>query len=419
MAACFASAVRFANNIVRNNPQVRNIASFFRNALGLDPPASPDDPTTENRFHPWDSSPSAELRTRAATIKANAKCPVSHKDIQYTCPISGIPTHHSKEDWENDLEYHQSKRYELLKKVNIYEHDLRSGRPFPEFEFPEEQESDMLVNFLNWDTFFYTRLFYSMDTEFNLAAATKILSYPITIASVLHEYSPYFLKPKGPLTLEGLKSIAALRYTLYPDETSTFRDRPLRIFVLGARAESQLPAHIWKQLSYLFPYVPLELHFVGPECLFDPEKNLYIQSDTPVVKRVDEDFALVHHTNFFHVYHKSQDFLPYDPYLDVFFLFHPGLGAPETNGQWDETIKGLLESKCAIFTTGYNEFDTNRDINWLLSNYNKDLDILFEKTNNIFGSTKWELNDSNPHELYQFNQQLFGFRGKRYHAIKK
>ena len=38
-----------------------------------------------------------------------------------------------------------------------------------------------------------------------------------------------------------------------------------RIFILGARSESSLPAHVWEQLSLLFPSVSIQLHFVGPQ----------------------------------------------------------------------------------------------------------------------------------------------------------
>lgn len=402
--------------------QNRKIMGFVRNALGLDPPASPYDPTPENRFHLWDESPSPDLRERAARIRAIARCPVTGKDIQFTCPLSGIPTHHSKEAWENDSDYHLSKRYELLKKVNIYEHDLRSGRPFPEFDFSQAQGFDRMINMTNWDLFFYTRSFYSMDTEFQLAAVTKMLSYPITIGSMLHQFSPYSLNPKGPITLEGLKSLAALRYTLYPDSNkklNTMHDKPVRIFILGARAEAQLPGHVWKQLQFLFPDIVFELHFIGPESFYDREKKEYTSSPEPVVVRIDETMTHYYHTNFFHVYHEAQDFFPYDPYNDVFFCFHPGFSSPESIDHWmTNTMKALLDTKCAIFTTGFSQDDISRDISLLQEKYGPELDILMDPTKNVFGSTKWELNDANPHELYQFNMYIAGFRGKRYHAIE-
>ncbi|CCK68705.1 Mss51p KNAG_0B02630 [Huiozyma naganishii CBS 8797] len=410
----------------------RQLMGFVRNALGLEPPPSPMDPTPENRFHPWDQSPVDALRERAARIKTLAKCPVTGLNVEYTCPLSGIPTHHSREAWEQDTQYHATKRYETLKKVNIYEHDLRSGRPFPEFDFPQEQGYDKVVNMTNWDLFFYTRGFYSMDTEFQLAAVTKMLSYPVTIASLLAQFSPYSLNPKGPITLEGLKSLAAVRYTLYSQSFNNsaraggvttggaLKNRPMRLFVLGARAEAQLPGHVWKQLSYLFPEQSFEMVFIGPESYYDRARGQYVRSPTPVVEKVDETLKFIHYTDYFHVLHESQDFFPYDPYFDCFFTFHPGFASPENRDTWlSNTLPALLDTKCAIFTTGFDRDDLMNDVALLNEKFGSEMDILMEPTKNVFGSTKWELNDLNPHEVYQFNMYIAGFRGKRYHTIKR
>ncbi|CCK69479.1 uncharacterized protein KNAG_0C03750 [Huiozyma naganishii CBS 8797] len=395
----------------------RTIMGYVRNAFGLEPRDSPDTPQISNRFHPWEESPCADLRDRAARIKTLARCPVTGKNINYTCPISGIPTHHSRKAWEDDTDYHKNKTYEKLKKVNIYEHDLRSGRSFPEFDFPAEQGRDRAVNLQNWDLFLYTRQFYSMDTEFHLATVTKMLSYPITIASVLHEFSPYKLQPRGPVTLEGLKSIAALRYTLYPKlgKTSLSNNSPMRIFIVGTRAESQLPGHVWKQLQYLFSERIFEIHFIGPECQLKEPKN----TSTPLIKKVDDTLSLIYHPQYFHELHKSGDLFPYNPYKDVFFIFHPGFAYPDTRKLWlDETIPNLLETKCAIFHTGFNEGDITNDVTLIDKCYRNEIDVLMKPIKNVFGSVKWELNDINPQEVYQFNMYIAGFRGKRYHPIK-
>ena len=93
----------------------RNIVRFVRNALGLEPKQSLDGPQESNRFHPWEESPCPDLRKRVMRIKKLVRCPVTEKDIRYTCPLSGIQTNHSKEAWEIDKNYHQNKIYEKIK----------------------------------------------------------------------------------------------------------------------------------------------------------------------------------------------------------------------------------------------------------------------------------------------------------------
>jgi mitochondrial splicing suppressor protein 51 len=66
------------------------------------------------------------------------------------------------------------------------------------------QGFDEAINMANWDVFFYTRSFPSMDSDRNMRHVSKLLTYPITIGSVLHESSPY----KKQVTPEGLRSLA-------------------------------------------------------------------------------------------------------------------------------------------------------------------------------------------------------------------
>lgn len=390
---------------------------FLREFLGLDNPTNPNAPSEKNRFVKMDESPVAEIRQRANFIKQHAPCPVTHKNINFTCPKSGVPTHHDEPAWKSDKDYFASKRWESLKKANMYEEDLRSGRDFPELDFPGPITDDQVANLLNWDTFFYTRDFPSMDTEFQLAIATKMLTYPMTIAGCLDEFSPYSLQPKGPLTLEGLKSAAALRYTLFPEERkSSWNDRAMRFFIVGARMESQLPWHAWQQMMYLFPGSKIELVFIGPESYYERRQHRYLTLERPITERVDPKLSLTYHTSYFHTLNDAGDFYPYDPYLDAFFLFHPGLGAPESMDMWAKSVPGMLESKCPIYVTGFHEKDSMQDWDWLMKNFGSELDVLMEPVQNVFRSTKWEFNDLNPQELYQLNQRLFAFRGKRYHV---
>ena len=102
---------------------------------------------------------------------------------------------------------------DALKEANEDDHDLRSGRFFPEFEYPGEQMDEALVNFTNWDTLLYTREFRAINDERSLRQVTKLLTYPITVASFVHELSPYDIRHR--LTVEGLKSVSGKPFLLY------------------------------------------------------------------------------------------------------------------------------------------------------------------------------------------------------------
>nr|VWO98815.1 Neutral alpha-glucosidase AB [Ganoderma boninense] len=139
-----------------------------------------------------------------------------------------------------------------------------------EFELPGPQDSEAAISFSNWDVFWYTREFPSMDSERSRRHASKILTYPITIGSVLHQFSNLTLSNQR-LTPEGSRSLAALRTNLHvppgaPETPDAAITKPqMRIFILGARAESSLPPHVWEQLCLLFPSALFHLYFIGPQ----------------------------------------------------------------------------------------------------------------------------------------------------------
>lgn len=60
---------------------------------------------------------------------------------------------------------------------------------------------------MSWDTFLYTREFEAINDERSMRQATRLLTYPLTVGSVLHELSPYGIRKGGRLTVEGLKSL--------------------------------------------------------------------------------------------------------------------------------------------------------------------------------------------------------------------
>lgn len=185
----------------------------------------------DNLFHSFTNSPSPDIRRRAAFIKANAYCPhPSHRvtrlgpdpngpslsrtggqlppaRVSYECPDCGIPISccedHLIDNYERHLEI-----CDILRQINQDDHDLRSGRFFPEFEYPGPMVDEAQVNMTNWDTLLYSRQFNAINQERSLRHATRLLTYPLTIGSVLHELSPYHIRKGGRLTVEGLKSLS-------------------------------------------------------------------------------------------------------------------------------------------------------------------------------------------------------------------
>lgn len=194
-----------------------------------------------NLFHPLSNSPSPDMRRRAAFIKQNAFCPhpdhrqtrlptnpadpearksatasLPPKHVSFECPDCGIPVSCSEEHWADDYESHLE-ICDTLREVNEDDHDLRSGRFFPEFEYPGPQIEEALVNLTSWDTYLYSREFEAINDERSLRQATRLLTYPATIGSVLHELSPYSIRNGGRLTVEGLKSLSGMSLQCFGD----------------------------------------------------------------------------------------------------------------------------------------------------------------------------------------------------------
>jgi len=193
----------------------------------------------DNLFHSFTDSPSPEIRRRAAFMRQHAYCPhPSHQrtrvpttpldpenrkpapndpevtasppaHVKFECPDCGIPVACCQEHWEEDFESHLEV-CDTLRQINEDDHDLHSGRFFPEFDYPGGQRAEeFVINMANWDTFLYTRDFNAIDDARSMRQVTRLLTYPVTVASVLHELSPYNMR-NGRLTAEGLRSFSGM-----------------------------------------------------------------------------------------------------------------------------------------------------------------------------------------------------------------
>ncbi|KAF8558386.1 hypothetical protein OG21DRAFT_1455346 [Imleria badia] len=380
-----------------NSQQGFRSRRFFLNFARKSKPAAPGR-SEDGHFHPFSESPFPAVKTRGEAIRSLAPCPICssshgghtvHTDIgtkpskvKFECPDCGWPTHCSREHWEMDENH--TKFCPRLREVNEDEHDLRSGRRMHEFELPGPQAYEEAISLSNWDLFWYTRGFSSVDTERSRRHASKLLTYPLTIGSVLHQNSGLTLNNHR-VTPEGSRSLAALRMTLHaapgaPDTEEAGVAKPqIRIFILGARAESSLPPHVWEQLCMLFPACHFHLYFIGPQVSL-PRMRLGPQTQTSTQSPEDDSAAAaptseqekpplyvanvyepptpkpiirlkrtrsslnlygvpsytVPYTpqltitgmqaNYMNVHAQFQD--TFDPYTDLFFLFSPGFGFP-------------------------------------------------------------------------------------------
>lgn len=323
--------------------QTRTLFGLFKRRSPPRLPESNRPPVLEqdNLFHKLSESPIPALRARGDRIRTMAPCPVSmakygeRRLVNFECPDCGWPTHYSEKEWAEDTEHAQY--VPRLREANEDEHDLRSGRPMTEFHLPQDQPSDATVNLSGWDQLFYTRNFPSIDAERSKRHVSKLLTFPMTVVAALHEHSPY-TRRSSRLTHEGLRSMTPLRQTLHPEMGATPTLDPVRIFVVGARAEATLPPDVWRQISYVFPKVPIHIIMIGPEAAIQP-KNVpgawnvseykeravnYPYPSRSIAVSPGLTLTVIQAT-----YEKVHTFFePFDPYTDVFFAFAPGFGFP-------------------------------------------------------------------------------------------
>lgn len=100
----------------------------------------------DDLFHVLSQSPLPAMRDRAAIINKYGVCPVcdthhakdDKKHPVYDCPDCGYPTHCCEEHYQQGKAAHHEENCAILREMNEDDHDLRSGRPMREFEFPSK-----------------------------------------------------------------------------------------------------------------------------------------------------------------------------------------------------------------------------------------------------------------------------------------
>jgi splicing suppressor protein 51 len=233
----------------------------------------------------------------------------------------------------------------------------------------------------------------------------------------------------------------------------------MRIFILGARAESSLPPHIWLQLTFLFPNTYFHIFMIGPQVSLPSSSTLssggatkskaLYEPPTPSqakdVSRSRDEYGQYGVPSSTQVISTSltitslrasySDVHPHfgrlDPYTDMFFAFCPGFGFPSPSSpplsqiasptEWGPVVPLILESKCPLFVTGFSPTDVDRDVRSLdgVEGVAGEFDWIVTPGQNPFGSEKWEVADFDPRVMVKTNWGVWGIRGKRREVLRE
>ncbi len=134
--------------------------------------------------------------------------------------------------------------------------------------------------------------------------------------------------------------------------------------VVGARAESTLPQHVWQELALLLPDTSLRLEFTGPK------------ADAPPRASKGGPLILEHgHRGLFHEGALGRSLLrqraspgPAEQASaaevgapDAYVLFNPGLGEPGWEKAWGPTLRALAAARRPLLLTALSARDGDRD----------------------------------------------------------
>lgn len=384
---------------------------------------------------------------------------------EHTCNDCGFPTHCSEDHLAAD-EVHKKEVCQMLRQWNEDEHDLRSGRKFWEMNFPGLQPKEALLNFSSWPYIFVSRKFPKQLYTSPIAQrhVSRLLTYPYTIASMLsnpwvYQQSDKIVTDLGWHILSRLShavdvankaamkdyhhskgSKRKIKFTEEPTAPTLTSD-PFRVFILGARVESQLPVNVWEQLSNTFPGVPFRLHFIGPEASVPKlemttsvnpfQKRAHIVPATrihrkPITSRVTVEEAETTVSSYVipvsvnlrlefikAKYEQVHDtFGPFNTSRDIFVLFNSGLA--HTRNEWKPALNEILKTRCLTIFTSFNKNEQEEDVKAVKEDYDGDYDVVMRPTFNKFSSMRPDIPADcvhDPEKWWYTNWGMFAVRG--------
>ena len=238
------------------------------------------------------------------------------------------------------------------------------------------------------------------------------------------------LQTEIPYAISMLSSMMTFPLTLAYMMRQIFPNKQdkLSILITGARSESSLPGHFWKEMLFAYDNISnYQIGFSGPD----------LQANGPGGKggkpaRVswtkDKDSSIV--ADLFHVpqgkskLHENVSLIEQLNSIDLLVLFNPGFGSKVLQESWKPTLNLLLKSGKPIICTAHSKFDANRDLNALNDLISKkeefgnskstSFEFLIEPKLNPFASRCPTVDDKEETEarIVTANQYCYAVRGK-------
>ena len=213
--------------------------------------------------------------------------------------------------------------------------------------------------------------------------------------------------------------------------------RPLRVLVVGARAESSLPALWWREILFSCFHSGainggIDIGLMGPglqSMKASPIENaVTFQMNPPRYIGDNQDVGIEGKVYHIHegktLFHEHSERMRLLLQSDLFVLFNPGLGHSALRNGWEDTIKLLCMSRKPVLCTAHSLKDLQRDKEFLEAitsavdaeeqDLGEPLDFLFDAHENPFASAKRTYDDKEEEgaQIVTTNQFIHCFLGK-------
>lgn len=187
----------------------------------------------------------------------------------------------------------------------------------------------------------------------------------------------------------------------------------LRIVVVGARAESSLPASVWAELSCALPQVGRwQLLLIGPQVVptrrlssTETVANLRIACRKTLLHR-DDDLAVLFSNTF------DEENAGDRAGIDIVALFNPGLGHPRLAHSWEDAMGSIYRARPrALLVTSFSQDDLDSDLHGLARALPHveatDLKWLVMPERNVFSSRRHAVDPENYQHVTAANERAF------------